>query len=391
MNSRLDLLIYAHDGRGLGHVGRSSAVGMAFKRMFPEKSVLLVTGCGKTRELAGERLDWLKLPSYATKVVDGVSKGSPGPSGLGDAELGHLRGSMISDIVERFRPRVVLADHTPQGKHRELVPAMEKTVGSDTKWILGLRAVVGEVGKVWSDLAADLFSAYFSGFIWYGDEKVLGEDEIHRLREHFGKTPFKAGYVSRLKELLACPDQNPDSLKTVKNGGVISIPWTLGDSRNIYSSIASAVNNMGDRQWNFYTGGCSKGERQTFLNLFKSETSVKLHSFGPGFIQDLREARVAVIYGGYNSLTDVMAVGIPSVVLLRGMKDGEQERHARLLSTACPYIADVVGADELGPQRLRESLEKCFSVETDVDSGINLDGAANAADYLYSFLKEEEC
>ena len=67
---RLDLLIYAHDGRGLGHASRGVAVGAAVRRLFPELKVLLLSGCRQTGALIGPiPLDWIKLPAYEKVIV----------------------------------------------------------------------------------------------------------------------------------------------------------------------------------------------------------------------------------------------------------------------------------------------------------------------------------
>lgn len=147
MDSKLDVLIYAHDGRGLGHVSRSVGIGLALRRLYPDLSVLLVTGCATTAELIGDGLlDWIKLPSYKTNVSAGKSSGVKGDSNIEDKLLGELRAQNIRDIVAAYKPKVFLADHTPQGKHKELLPSHE--VSPETIRVLGIRAVVGEVGKV---------------------------------------------------------------------------------------------------------------------------------------------------------------------------------------------------------------------------------------------------
>jgi predicted glycosyltransferase len=51
--ARLDVLIYAHDGRGLGHASRSIGVGMALRRLYPDLKVLFVSGCSLSQELIG--------------------------------------------------------------------------------------------------------------------------------------------------------------------------------------------------------------------------------------------------------------------------------------------------------------------------------------------------
>lgn len=391
MNSRLDLLIYAHDGRGLGHVSRSSAIGLAFKRLFPDKSVLLVTGCSKTTSLSFEVLDWIKLPSYATKVESGVSAGAEGPSGFNDTDLGHLRANMLKSIVKDFNPKVVLADHTPQGKHKELIPALEVSSANDTKWVLGVRGIIGKVGKVWSEQAANIFSKHYKDLIWYGDESVTDGNELIRLQTHFGLEAHKCGYVSRFKELSSINKLESDT--NIHSGirGVISVPWIKDDSSIILREIVEAVNIIGRGKWNFYVGGYSKVAIQQLAYAFNSGVEFEMHSVGKKFMSDLFAADCAIIYGGYNSLTDVMAAKIPSIVLLRGMKDEEQEVHAKLLLEKSPYIVDVISKDKIKSNRISDSLINCLSgikrpaLGTEV-SNINLNGAETAAKFLHSLM-----
>ena len=142
---RLDILIYAHDGRGLGHVSRSLGIGMALRRLYPELKILFISGSAFTGELLGKApLDWLKLPSYKTEVIGGKSCGIRGDSMFSDTELGGLRGNVLAQTVSLYKPRLVLVDHTPQGKHRELLPTLE-SAPMDCRWVMGVRGIMGAV------------------------------------------------------------------------------------------------------------------------------------------------------------------------------------------------------------------------------------------------------
>ena len=111
----LDILIYAHDGRGLGHASRSIGIGMALRRLFPNLKVLFVSGCRQSQELIGAApLDWLKLPSYETIVENGKSRGIIGKSMFSDNQIGEFRAKELEHLVALYRPRLVLVDHTPQ-------------------------------------------------------------------------------------------------------------------------------------------------------------------------------------------------------------------------------------------------------------------------------------
>ena len=74
---RLDLLIYAHDGRGFGHASRGVAVGAAVRRLYPELKVLFAFGCRQTAALVGPvPLDWIKLPAYEKGYCPGNAAGA---------------------------------------------------------------------------------------------------------------------------------------------------------------------------------------------------------------------------------------------------------------------------------------------------------------------------
>jgi predicted glycosyltransferase len=134
-SKRLDVLIYAHDGRGLGHASRGIAIGIAIRRLFPKCKTLFVSGCKQTNALRGPApLDWIKLPSYETTIIEGKVEGSDGDSNFYKSVLGELRTEMLASMVKIFKPRIALVDHAPSGRREELHRALEETKDTDTLW-----------------------------------------------------------------------------------------------------------------------------------------------------------------------------------------------------------------------------------------------------------------
>jgi predicted glycosyltransferase len=88
---------------------------------------------------------------------------------------------------------------------------------------------------------------------------------------------------------------------------------------------------------------------------------------------------VALIYGGYNSLTDIMAAKVPSVVIVRDMNDREQEEHVRKISQLKPDLIYVLKESEAEWKTLAEGLEQQLNVGAGVESEIMLNGAEVAA------------
>ena len=222
--TRVDYLLYAHDGRGLGHVSRTTAVGLALKRLYPEARILLITGSAKTHVMVGRgALDWIKLPSYQTVLAAGASEGRDGESGFYKSVLGNLRAEMIVKMVDVLRPRCLLVDHNPVGKRQELLPALEQGLVADCHWVLGLRAIVGEDKAVWTDATAKVVEDYYGEILWYGDRSVLGPAAMERIGSHFARSPAEMGYVSRVRELARFYEDQADNGEQL--ACTVSLPW----------------------------------------------------------------------------------------------------------------------------------------------------------------------
>ena len=383
---RLDLLIYAHDGRGLGHASRSVAIGLAVRRLFPELRVLFVTGLKKTADLIGEgQLDWIKLPSYETRVVDGVSRGCCGASNLSDQELGTLRAGILQDLVIRLRPRCVLSDHMPQGKHRELLPALTASASNGaTRWILGLRGVIGEVKGVWSDIATETFQQFYSDILWYGDPAVLGDAMPKQIAQRFGRIPAATGYVSRLAEWNHV-NPREQSASAPWLAGTVSMPWIGEHSAGFLEALILAIERIGSAvgQWYFFLGRSSEdvAMRNGFEKL-RRLSHCRVFEPGEAYLHALMRSRMAVTYGGYNSLTDLLYAGCPGLIVLRGMQDQEQQIHVRRLSALLADQLQAINETEANPDNLETLLRRQLESVLQPHTGIRLDGAQTAAHHI---------
>lgn len=386
----VDILFYAHDGRGLGHISRSVAIGLAVRRLYPELRLLLVTGGSQTQELIGAGpLDWLKLPAYQTEVVDGKSRGIDGKSVYSDQHLGVIRGDHIRQMIKLYRPRVVLADHSPQGKHKELLPSLQDSeINNNTRWLLGVRGVVGSVKQTSSSLAVDLFKQYYSGLLWYGDSEILGTAHCHGLNTQFSTKAEECGYVSRLTEV---EKYNLDQVKRDSRFHcTISVPWA-GEQTNRFLELLASLLKTADEEGGafriFFGSDISLGVRERFECL----NCCRVDHFGSNYLETLKRSQTAIIFGGYNSLVDVMAAGIPALVVLRNMQDQEQQQHLSALVDKLPESLLAVEEHECisSSSLLDTKLSALFAAAggSSDNHGVNLSGAENAARFLASSLK----
>ena len=384
-----DIIFYAHDGRGLGHISRSAAIGLAVRRLYPELRLFLVTGGAQTQELIGPGpLDWLKLPAYQTVVVDGRSRGIPGKSAYSDHELGLIRGDQIRRILKLYRPRIVLADHSPQGKHKELLPSLQDPeIKQNTTWLLGIRGVVGTVEQTASDLAIDLFRQHYSGLLWYGDSTILGSAHCQSLNRMFSTVAQECGYVSRLAEVEKTGGDHLQ--RTARFRCTISVPWAGEQSERLLELLARFLQAVGNRQGRFslFVGSDIS---LPLIERFEALGCCTVYPFGSNYLQILRHSQTAVIYGGYNSLVDIMASGIPAIVVMRSMQDQEQQQHLSALTTAWPNSLFAVDERDClnDPGLLGQQLSALLAADRPRGDGpaVNLSGAEHAARILASLL-----
>lgn len=384
---RLDVLLYAHDGRGLGHAGRSIAIGMALRRCYPGLRVLFVSGCAQAGELIGNTpLDWLKLPAYKTEVVAGCSRGVDGNSGFSDHDLGLYRGLQLLDVIRLYRPRIVVCDHSPQGKHKELMPALEATSEEDIKWVLGVRGVVGGVPQATSDLARELFTKHYHTLLWYGDSEVLGTDDLERLGAVYGVRPLECGYVSRLGEV--CLSTTADRQDRKRYCCTVSIPWLGEQSMPFISELAKALTAIGPEcgLWKLFIDHGGPAESDRVKNMFLSLPHCHVEPpSGHAYVEALLNSETAVIYGGYNSVSDVLWCAVPALVVLREMKDNEQQIHLQRLLNHSGNLRTISESDASSEQIRALLLEQLHPSLID-EPKVNMDGAQNSADYIAALL-----
>ncbi len=386
---RLDLLVYAHDGRGLGHISRAAAVAMACRRIFPDLRVLLVTGAAATAQLIGSApLDWLKLPAYATRVVDGKSTGKSGWSNYSDVALGQIRARTLVQIVETYRPRCVLVDHMPQGKHRELLPALTASKAAGSRWLLGIRGIVGDVAGVWSELARTTFTRNYRGLLWYADSNVLGSETPHRLQQHFSIDTIEAGYVSRMAEMARW--QSPAVLSTNKLAGVIAIPWIGENSKILLSQLTEALMQLGPAfgSWKIFLPKRTIAQPCETIRKLQALQFCQVAESGDAYLNALSNCRVAVIYGGYNTLTDLLYSGTPAVVMLRKMQDLEQQIHARALVKSRAAHLILRQERHIQVNTLVKDLTQLLNTGSAALSPAKLNGAETTAKYVQRLIME---
>jgi predicted glycosyltransferase len=219
--------------------------------------------------------------------------------------------------------------------------------------------------------------------LWYGDENVLGKDYKAALHRHFGITAVETGYISRLSELKH--SAHPKSTAKKNIAGTISIPWAGKNFSPILNYIAEALNAIGASYGNWYLFTdvqMALMQNAQDLKNFSNLSFCKIMPTGASYANALLNSKAAIIYGGYNSLTDVLYAEVPALVLLRGMQDQEQEQHLVHLQQKALAPLKPLPEDTISAALLKQELEKLLNYKQSGRTRLNLNGAVRAATYL---------
>lgn len=379
--SRLDLLIYAHDGRGLGHISRSVAIGLAARRLFPALKIAVVTGSPFAQMLVGALpLEIVKLPSYQVSVSRGESHGTRSHMNLTDDEMADLRVRLIAAIVAQLQPRCVLADHLPLGKRDELKQALASD-DHDCIWLLGIRAVLGKIPEFRN---YSYFSRY-RGVFWYGDSTVIPAGVLCDL------LPLRLqceelGYVSRAFELEKWGVLEHSQGR--RSGITIAFSWLTEHTAAVLGTLADIAESVGDRwgQWHVFLGrDYSGGTAYREVQRLADEPHCSIEPLSDRYLQALASSLLAVVAGGYNTLTDLLWAGTPSVVMVRNTQDAEQDMHVSKLTYTLRDHWISRHEESVDTQGMEADMADLFAKEISRIS-LNVGGSENAATRIAELL-----
>lgn len=189
------VLLYSHDGVGLGHLQRNFNIASALVAAVEGASALLVGGSPHGFDCRlPPGVDWIKLPSV---VKQGTGRWRPRTLDVGQARVLRLRAASIAAAVEHFQPDLWVVDHLPTGVWGELLPILElcRRMPRRPRMVLGLRDVLDRpevTRRLWlRDGAYRALEDFYDRVLIYGDAEVFATAELYGLA---GCVPGKVAY-----------------------------------------------------------------------------------------------------------------------------------------------------------------------------------------------------
>lgn len=357
------IMLYSHDTYGLGHLRRNLRIAGQLLGSAPGLQVVLVSGspvaeCFPTP--AG--LTVVKLPSVR-KI--GAEQYQPLNPGLGISLVRRTRTAIMADLIRRFRPDVLLVDHSPAGMNGELLGVFSAIADHSpaTRVVLGLRDILDDpatVVRTWTEQGIyDLLGDVYDQIVVYGSRDLFDVGHHYRLPHPLSDRLFYAGYISPTptwggSEKDRAEAAEPYLLATAGGGGdglaVLAAAMEAGESLGMATKVITGP--LADEQ--------AFGSLRAMA---EGATGVELVRFHPQMQAAMAGASAIVTMGGYNSLCEAIATGVPTIVVPRSQPRLEQTIRAGIFAER-GLVSTVAAGPDLGARVARAVLASTTNPRT---------------------------
>jgi predicted glycosyltransferase len=372
-----DVLLYCHDTYGLGHLRRSLLIAGSLASSARVGGQLIVTGSPVVdRFELPARTDHIKLPA-ATKVGEGLyeSRSLPVPF----PTLRALRSDLILAAARRFRPDMVIVDHSPAGLAGEAVPALRylRRKSPGTRLVLGLRDVLDDADRVrreWDRTGVhELLDDVYDTILVYGQRDLYDPVRRYGFSTRAARKTRFCGYLTRPtvqdEEAAVAPTDRPLVLVSVGGGG---------DGARLLSAVAESLAARlltSDVDWLLVGGPFLPVDVRSHVDeRIRGLHHVRYVDFVPDLPLAMRRAAAVIAMGGYNTVCEILASGTPALLVPRVQPRLEQWIRAKALARR--GHVRMIHPSHLDARRLDRELTRLLSDPPPERAGLALDGLA---------------
>ena len=338
----IDVLLYVQHLLGIGHLQRAALLAKALDQN--GISVVLVSGGAPVAGLDSGGAGFVQLPPLRTRDENFSELLDQSGRPIDDAWKAARRARLLA-LYRALVPRALLIEMFPFGRRQmrfELLPLLEAATASTPRpqVLCSLRDVLTRNRR--SEKTAwmlDTFARYFDLVLVHGDPDFLP------LERSF---PEAAGIAAKLRYtgyvVEAAPALDPGPAGGAPEGTGEAIVSTGGGAVAgplIEAALAArALSPLAEAPWRFLIG--PNMAEAAFRDLVARARAgvpadvpggVTIERARPDFRSLLARARLSISQAGYNTVLEVLAAGVPAVVVpFAAGSESEQSLRARLLA-----------------------------------------------------------
>jgi predicted glycosyltransferase len=353
----IDVLVYVQHLLGIGHLRRAAVLVRSLDQA--GLKVVLVSGGMPVEGLDIGAAGFVQLPP--ARAMDETFKvlADAHDQPVDEAWMA-VRRDQLCALYHRLRPRVVIIELFPFGRRKmrfELLPLLDAARASHPRpqILCSLRDVlVDDKNAEKTSWMIETFERYFDLVLLHGDPEFLPlERSFSRTHEIANRLRY-TGYVLDDAPLADPEDRAGDGEVIVSmGGGAVGAPL-------VEAALAiRSLTPLTDVVWRVLIGpNMPEAAFQAIAARAPADTIVERAR--PDFRALLAGARLSISLGGYNTVLEVLAAGIPAVVVpYSGGTETEQTLRARLLAER--ELLTVVHEADLSPSTLAAAVRAALA------------------------------
>jgi predicted glycosyltransferase len=381
-------LFYSHDGLGLGHTRRHLAVASALAEQAPEAAILLATGAEEVARFGLPRqVEILKLPGLRK---DANEKYSARRLRVSVQEIRELRSAILLTAVRAFQPEVVLVDKHPFGASGEFKAGLKALRRAGGRAVLGLRDILDEPKQVLQEWRPrkmqQRIAQYYEQVLIYGDRTVFDPVTAYAFPCAVAERTQFCGYVFRQESTLALQNfEWPFPPRDQRKRPVVLA--TTGGGEDGFRTLETFMHAAANAPWDgvAIAGPMTPDAELAVLEKLAAQTGVTFRHYFPHLSALFSSVDALVCMGGYNTLVEAAALGVPTVCVPRVTPRVEQLMRAEAFERL--GLLQVCRPEHLNPQRLRVKIDAAVGSAPDrirahAHAHLSFNGGRRAAEYL---------
>ena len=381
------VLMYSHDGFGLGHVRRNLSIARHLLELNPDSSILVLAGTIPPGTNLPTGIEIIKLPSI---IKSGKGAWCSRSLTIDNDELKEIRSGIIEHVARAFQPNIFLVDFIPTGVWGELVPTLKYLNSNSypTHTVLGLREFIDDpesTRQQWvSDGTFEAITNYYSRIFVYGKQEIYDTVENYGLKNYTNHMPVEyCGYVCsppvscKKSEIYRDFGLEIDQKLVLVTGGGGSDAYPMMkkclDAMRLLSE-KSAVYGL------FVTGPLMRQEDLQALREAATGYPAHIITQAHNLYDFINSADLVVSMAGYNTLTEALGSGRKVLAIPREGPSAEQRMRADKFSSR--GFLETVSLDRESPDSLANLIYRMIRDNAAPRSRLATDGLSMVADRL---------
>jgi predicted glycosyltransferase len=383
------VLLYSHDGHGLGHLRRNLNIAHALLEQRPGAAVLLLAGLpGVPGVPLPAGADLIKLPSIRKVHTD---RWQPRSLGVGSRRLNALRADLIAATARSYQPDLLVVDYLPAGMGHELADVIEAlAIRGRTRIVLGLRDVLDDpevTRRSWGHRRVRKVLGRYDRVLIYGDPDVIETATLYGLHDLFACPIAYTGYVGPARP---SPDRARARRELSMDDGRRLVLVTAGggaDGYPLLSLVLRAVARLraGPPIRTHILAGPLMDQDEYERLASVVVPGARLERSSDSLPTLIAAADVVVTMGSYNTLVEAIGQGRPVLCMPRPGPSAEQRVRAHLFEGV--GLLRTIPA-RCSPDELAEMIVQALAGPPSASFSPRLDGRAHVARTLLDLMGE---